>query len=226
MKIIGVIPAYNEEKRIATVVAEVRKYCSEVIVVNDGSADSTADVAREAGALVVSHSVNMGLGFSLRTGAETALKRGAEIIVTIDGDGQHDASEIPRVVAELENGQFEVVIGGRPNNAEMPFYKQLGNQFIYWSERALFGSLVVDTQSGFRAFRASVWPRLVWRSRGYSVSSEIVKNIATHKLKFVEIPVKTIYHDDYKGTRIMDGVKIVAQMVRWKVKDLGGNPNG
>ncbi len=219
VKVFAVVPARNEEKHVAGVVKAARKFVDEVIVVDDGSRDSTAETAKRAGAIVLSHPVNMGLGFSLRTGAEAALKLGADAIVTIDGDGQHDAEEIPKLLRALAAGN-DVAIGTRHEKKDMPFLKRLGNRFIFEMQRVLFGSSVRDTQSGFRAFKASAWPKLCWNSWGYAVSSEIVKNVGLHKLRYAEVPIKTIYREEYKGTQVIDGLKIAITMVFWRLEEL------
>ncbi len=218
LKITAIVPAFNEEKNIRKVVEQTAPYVDEVIVVDDGSKDKTGAIAKESGAVVATHIVNMGLGFTLATGAELAIKRGADVIVTIDGDGQHDPTEITHLVKTLVDEKLDIVIGARKFDTNMPFYKKLGNTTIYTMQHLLFNSEVKDTQSGFRAFRSEVWPKLKWTSNRYAVSSEIVKNIGVNRLKFKEVEVKTIYNDDYKGTSIFDGARIVTTMISWKLK--------
>ncbi len=217
LKVMAVVPAYNESRYIQQSVEAIQNYVDKVIVVNDGSRDDTAEKARKTGATVLTHIINMGLGFSLRTGAEAAVKDGADVIVTIDGDGQHDASEIPKLVKVLEEENLDIVIGCRPQSKDMPFIKKAGNLGIFIIEKTLFGAEVVDTQSGFRVFRASAWPKLRWNSDRYEVSSEIVKNIGLNRLRFKEVPIRTIYNEKYKGTSIFDGLKIGGRMVLWKL---------
>ncbi len=219
VKVFAVVPARNEEKHVAGVVRGTRRFVDEVIVVDDGSDDATAETARREGAIVLTHPVNMGLGFSLRTGAEAAIELGADVIVTIDGDGQHDASEIPKLLRALKEGN-DVAIGTRHEKKDMPFLKRLGNRFIFEMQRVLFGTHVRDTQSGFRAFEASAWPKLCWNSWGYAVSSEIVKNVGLHELRYAEVPIKTIYREEYKGTQIIDGLKIAVTMVFWRLEEI------
>ncbi len=218
LKIIAVMPAHNEEKHVYEVVKSTRKFVDEVIVVNDGSRDKTALMAGKAGAIVVTHLVNMGLGFTLYTGALAAIKHNADIVVTIDSDGQHDPAEIPELVKELIEKNADIVIGTRDYSSKMPFFKKLGNTIIFLVQKTLFGTSVFDTQSGFRAFRASAWEKLKWKSKGYAVSSEIVKNIGEHKLSYAETMVKTIYRETYKGTGIVDGLKIVFNLILWKIR--------
>ncbi len=209
-----VMPAYNEEKGVSEVVREAKKH-GNVFVVDDSSSDSTAEKAEKAGASVLRQVVNQGAGFSTRTGVEAALKEGADIIVTIDADGQHNPKKIPVLVSELE-GDSDVVIGSR-DFSEMPLTKRLGNSFIYLASKLLFGVDIVDTQSGFKAFKKDVWDDLKWHSSHYVFCSEIVKNIGINKLSYKELPIETVYEDKYKGTTVFDGLKIVLKMFWWKI---------
>ena len=113
-KTIAVMPIYNEEKGLRKLIRETRKHTDKVIAVIDGSRDKSPIEAEKAGALVLKNKINMGLGFTLRRGAEEAVKIGADVIVTIDSDGQHDPSEIPKLVKELKG--YDVVIGSRPHD--------------------------------------------------------------------------------------------------------------
>ncbi len=216
-KVVAVVPAYNESHYIQSAVRAIKKFVDDVIVVDDGSNDDCGALAEKAGATVLHHAINMGLGFTLRTGVEAAIRDGADVIVTIDGDGQHDPSEIPVLLKTLLDDKLDVVIGYRPPGKDMPALKKIGNQGIFLLEKMLFGAEVVDTQSGFRAFRASAWPALKWESDRYAVSSEIVKNIGQNRLRFKEVPIKTIYNEKYKGTSVFDGLKIGAHMLWWKI---------
>jgi len=218
MKTIVIIPAFNEEKTINTVVKNAKKFVDKVIVVDDGSTDRTGDEAKNSGALVIRHIINMGLGFSLRTGCEKALKKGADIIVTIDADGQHDPKEIPKLVEELKKNKLDIVIGYRTPDKNMPFTKKLGNWLIYNSSKLFFGVDIKDTQSGFRVFTKKAYYKIKWDSARYAVASEIVMHIGKNKLKYKEVPIKTIYEDKFKGTTIIDGVKIFLHMVWWWIK--------
>ncbi|NOQ55541.1 MAG: glycosyltransferase [Nanohaloarchaea archaeon] len=216
-KIIAVIPAYNEEKTIKKVIKETAKYVDEIIVVNDGSNDSTLKEASETNAITVNHIVNMGLGFTLASGCEVAIKRSASIIVHVDGDGQHSSAEIPTLVKALVNNRLDIVFGSRPQDKTMPFVKKLGNEIIYQMSKFMFKIDVKDTQTGFRCFRANIYDKIIWKSSRYAVASEIVKNVGINKLKYKEVEVKTIYLDNYKGTTIIDGTKIIIDMILWRL---------
>src|SRR3989344_4225229 len=138
-KVIAVIPAYNESKYIFNVVKEAKKHVDQVIVVDDASSDNTGLLAKKAGALVLRHIVNLGLGGTLKTGCDAAILLGAKRIVTLDGDGQHDSSEIPKLVETMEKNNADAVFGERAFNKNMPIIKKIGNYFFLFYSKYLFG---------------------------------------------------------------------------------------
>lgn len=215
--IVAVIPAFNEENHIEEVVKDTKKYADSVIVVDDGSIDKTMQRAKEAGATVLENAVNMGKGFTLRVGVKKALGDGADIVVCLDADGQHDPHDIPRLVKSLEKEKLDIVFGSRTIDWTMPLVKRLGNLIIFNVSRILFGSRIYDTQSGFKVFRRGVYEKIAWNSNGYAVDSEIIKNVAKHQLEYKEMPIETLYSNAYKGTSVFDGIRIVLQMLKWKL---------
>jgi len=214
-KVYAVIPAYNEEKTVKKVVERVQDYVTKVIVVDDGSVDKTSEGARQAGSLVLRQKLNMGVGFTLETGCEAAIIDGADLIVTLDADGQHNPAEIPELVKALQKNKCDIVFGSRPPDDRMPWVKKLGNWFIYQGSKFFFRINVKDTQSGFRVFRTSAWDKLKWESSGYEYSVEIVTKVGENDLRYMEVPIETIYSDAYKGTTVIDGLHIFLNMFWW-----------
>jgi glycosyltransferase involved in cell wall biosynthesis len=215
-KVIAVIPARNEEKYISEVIKETKKYVNHVIVVNDASTDKTAKIAKEAGAIVLSHVFNLGLGGSLKTGCDAAIKLRADIIITLDGDGQHDPSEIPKLLKKQEDTGADAIFGERPFNKKMPFTKKLGNKFFQVFSKKIFGIKVRDTQTGFRLFTNKAYKLIRWKSSDYAVASEMLINAEKHKLKYFPQEIKTIYHENEKGTTVLDGINIANKMLKLK----------
>lgn len=217
MKVCIVIPAYNEERTISRIVEEAKKYSKDVIVVDDGSADMTSELAKEGGAKVLRHAVNIGVGLATTTGNEYAISKGFDVIANLDSDGQHSASTVPKGVELVEKGGYDIVLGSRflEKTERMPTILKLGNKFLTLTNRQIFGSNISDTQSGFRIVTADAWKKLSPRSTGYSICSEISALIGTKRLKYAEIPIETVYLDRFKGTTIFDGIKIFANMLRW-----------
>jgi len=210
----AVIPGYNEEKHIGSVVKKTLDYCSNVVVVDDGSNDRTSENAKEA--IVLRHVINLGKGAALRTGAEYAISKGAEAIIAIDADGQHDPAMIPEFMNALDD--CDIVFGYRKLSGRMPLLLRFGNGFINVMARLLFGISLRDTQSGYRAFRADAYEKLKWDATDYFVETEMIANVGKKKLKYKEIPIATIYADKYKGTTVIDGIKIVLNMFWWRLR--------
>lgn len=210
-----IIPAKNEEKRIVNVIKGVKKYTSNIVVVDDGSIDKTSEVSMDEGIVVLKHIINLGKGAALKTGCDFAISKKAKAVVLIDSDGQHDPEEIPKFIAELKNS--DIVLGARSINKGMPVLFQFGNKIINKTIKVLFNIELSDTQSGYRAFNTKIYPILRWQSVDYSVESEMIAKIGRYKMKYKEIQIKTIYHDKYKGTTVLDGVKIVFNMFFYKM---------
>jgi len=216
MSVFVIIPAYNEGKSIGKVIEGVKRYTSNIIIIDDGSSDDTYNVSKEKGVVVLRHIVNMGKGSALKTGCEFAVKKGAEQLIFIDADGQHEAEEIPNFIEALKD--TDIVFGYRRLYEKMPFVLKLGNWFINKSIKFLYNLELKDTQCGYRAFNADIYEKIKWRALNYSVESEIIANVGKNHLRYKEIPVKTIYSSKYKGTTVIDGLKIVINMFLWKIR--------
>ncbi len=197
MKTAIVIPAYNKAAQVGAVIDGARKY-GEVIVVDDGSLDSTAAVAASAGARVLAHAVNRGQGAALRTGTEAALLRGAEVVLHMDADGQHDPESIPTLLAPIEKGEVEVVYGSRFMGLKaegMP----ASRKFILWGGRQFniyalgIPADFTDPQSGLRAMTSAVAGKLDFRQDRMAHCSEILRLVARSGAKWKEVPVVVKY---------------------------------
>jgi glycosyltransferase involved in cell wall biosynthesis len=215
-KIFAVIAALNEEKHISEVIRGVKKYISNIIVVDDGSTDKTSQKAITSGAFVLRNIINCGKGNAIKTGCDYAVKNGATIMLLIDGDMQHDPDEIPKLLKALKGN--DIVFGYREFKGQMPIIYSFGNWFINFSTRIMFGINLKDTQCGYRAFTRSAYKNIRWKSGNYSMESEMIANASKSKLNHSEVRIKTIYQDRYKGTTIFDGVKIVLNMILWRLR--------
>ncbi len=211
---IAVIPAYNESSTIASVVEKAKQYLM-VIVVDDGSSDTTAEKAAQAGATVIRHRVNLGKGAALKTGCEHALQQGAHKIIVMDADGQHDPKEIPHFIAALE--QHDIAFGFRKVPDTMPFMMRFGNSFINNALNMLYGVNIRDSQCGYRALTATAYPQVRWDAADYYVETEMLLRVGKKRLKHTSVPIETIYADRYKGTTVLDGVKIVMKMLGGRI---------
>ena len=211
-----IIPAHNESKRINSVIIDVKKYISNIILVDDGSNDNTYNIAKKHNIFVLKHIINLGKGAALKTGCDFALKNNAEKMIALDADGQHDPNEIPYFLEELK--RYDVVFGYRTFNKDMPFVFKFGNNFINSIIKILYGIKLKDTQCGYRAFTSNAYKKIRWNANDYSMESEMIANMGKRHLKYKELPIKTIYADKYKGTTIFDGIKIVLNMFLWRLK--------
>ena len=220
-KRIIVIPAYNEELTIADVVSAAVKIADRVLVVDDGSRDRTAALAKQAGALVVRHAVNRGVGAALGTGIEAAIRLDADAVVTMDADGQHRAEDASKVFERLDQGDVELVIGSRMKKGDeagnMPphrvFFNTIGNVLTY----LLFGVWVTDSQSGLRGLSRKAASTIELRTNGMESLSEFIKEKKDKHWRLAEVPIKAIYTDYSmsKGQNFFVGVKVAIRLI-WR----------
>ena len=211
----AVIPAHNEEKNIIDIIRKTKKYINNIIVVDDGSNDKTKELAEKAGSIVLKHIENLGKGAALKTGCDYAIKKGGKFIIALDADAQHNPNDIPRFIEKLK--KYDIVFSYRKLSKKMPLVLRFGNWFISNVLRVLYGVSLNDTQSGFRAFSKEAYKKIIWNASDYSMESEMISKAGKQRLKYVQIPIETIYSDKYKGTTIIDGIKIVFNMIWWRL---------
>ena len=218
-KIYIVIPAFNEESIIQDVIREIQGAGYEnIIVVDDGSGDNTQKKAQDVGAIALKHKINRGYGAAVKTGIEAAKLLGADIVITIDGDGQHDPKNIENLVNPILKENFDVVLGTRLKNPKgMPFYKKLQNWIANIITWYLFGLWVSDSQSGFRAYSKNAMEKINTRYDRYEYASEVIREIYIYKLKFTEIPIQVRYTEYSMGKEqkqnIWNGTKTIYKMI-------------
>ncbi|MBI2573080.1 glycosyltransferase family 2 protein [Candidatus Woesearchaeota archaeon] len=212
-----IIPAYNEGKNIGQVLTKTVKYIpsTHIIVVDDGSKDHTSQEAQKHDVITLRHNVNLGKGAALKTGCDYALTKGATRIVVMDADGQHDPAHIPHFFELLDS--HDIIFGKRIITKSMPFVFRFGNTFINQVLRVLYGIKVEDSQCGYRSFNANIYPKIRWRVTDYFMETEMIVNAGKAKLTHTQYPIETIYGDRYKGTTVIDGVKIVLKMIAWRI---------
>lgn len=218
MKIFIVIPAFNEEKTIRNVIRDVQKYISDIIVVDDGSTDRTAEFAKSAGARVLKHLINRGQGAALRSGTNYALKRGADIIVHMDADGQHQARDILAITEPLVEDRTDVALGSRflGNTCQMPWTKKniiipLA-RIINW---LLTGLWLTDAHNGWRALSAKAARKIQISQDGMAHNTDIPVQIVENNLKYKEVAVEVIYKEYGQG--FSGGLKILLDLLKSKI---------
>ena len=215
MSTAAIIAAYNEEAHVAQVITDTKAHVDEVIVVDDGSSDETYTKAKNAGATTLRHVINLGKGAAVRTGCDYALEQGHDHFILLDGDGQHDPQEIPRLKKHLKT--HDIVFGMRKKDKNMPALYKIGNWGLTTISQVLFGIAVRDTQCGYRAMSADAYKKIRWDSSDYGMESEMIVRAGVAGLTHKEIIVRTIYHDRHKGTGILDGVKIALNLLKWRL---------
>ncbi len=197
-----VVPAKNEGLRVAKVVQSIlAEGYSNVIVVDDGSEDDTSEHAKSAGAKVIRHLVNLGAGAATQTGIEYALTKGADTIVTMDGDSQHFASDIPKLVAHLNNQNLDLVIGSRFLDAvnQIPVDRIIVNKLANIFSGIITGLFVTDSQSGMKAFHSNLAAKMHFTFDGYEFCTEILKITHQEKARFGEVPIQVKYAEELQG---------------------------
>jgi glycosyltransferase involved in cell wall biosynthesis len=221
------IPAFNEEKSIARVILQSQSYADKVVVCDDGSTDLTPLIAERMGAIVVHHKRNLGYGSAIQSIIKCARDLNADILVTLDGDAQHDPEEIPRVTKPIIEGTADIVVGSRlidrRSAALMPWYRRAGVKFLtkLTNGQAAHGG-VRDSQSGFRAFNRKSIEELVVSENGMGASSEILINARKQHLRVGEVSVSCDYNNGLRtSTRhpVRHGVDVITSIIKLVVED-------
>lgn len=195
MKILAAIPCYNEEVTIGSVVLKAKRYVDEVLVVDDGSIDDTARVAEEAGATVIKHEENKGKASAIRTAFRYALENDFDAVVTLDGDGQHNADEIPNLLKPVIDNKADIAIGFRFGRlTEMPLWRKMGKRVLDYAT-GVGASKITDSQCGFRVFNRKAIEKFARRLRGngFSVESEQLVLANDYDLKIAEVRISCRY---------------------------------
>src|SRR3989338_6358448 len=217
MKLLIAIPAFNEEKMIGEVIKNIPSRIPhvnkrDILVINDGSSDSTADIARSYKARVVEHLINRGLGASLKTALEYALNNKYDALITIDADGQHETKSIPVLVKKMIKEKADIVVGSRwLTRGNAPLIRIIINKLANLLTFFFYGIHTSDSQSGYRLFGPKALKLLKLQSEGMEVSSEIFREIARNRLEYAEIPIKVIYtrYSQSKGQKISNAPLII-----------------
>ena len=199
MKITVGIPAYNEEKNIASVISKLKKHADTIIVCDDGSDDLTGEISQQLGAIVIKHEKNKGYGAAISSLFLKAKELESDVFVTFDADGQHRIEDIAQVVEPIKNKEADVVIGSRFLNTkseEMPNYRKVGIKIITKVTNLSIKEKLTDSQSGFRAYSKKSLQEILPADEGMGVSTEILIKASNLELKIVEVPIQVHYEGD------------------------------
>ena len=198
MKITIGIPAYNEEKNIASIITKLKNITDSIIVCDDGSSDMTSEISKNLGAIVISHKKNMGYGAAIRTIFQKSVELDSDILVTFDADGQHRIDDVSKILQPLENNEADIVIGSRflDNESKVPNYRKIGIKVITQVTNASLKKKLTDSQSGFRAYNKQALTQISPSEMGMGISTEILIKASNKGLRIAEIPITILYHDD------------------------------
>ncbi|MDQ5970511.1 MAG: polyprenyl-phospho-N-acetylgalactosaminyl synthase [Patescibacteria group bacterium] len=215
MKVFVVIPSYNEAQHIGAVLASLKNYDYQIVVVDDGSSDETRQIAHSQGVTVLSHAINRGQGAALYTGTLYALSQGADVIVHFDSDGQFLAEEIIKVITPIIEGKADIVFGSKFLQAnQIPWLKKfLIIKPAIWLNNLLTGLKLSDVHNGFRALNRQAAEKIEIKQDAMAHASEIVARTKKCNLRFQEVPVTIIYREFGQG--FGGGLKI---LIDWFIK--------
>ena len=216
-RVLVVIPAFCEGTRVGKTVQSVRDQGFDVLLVDDGSTDNTREVAIAAGADVLRLDDNRGKGAALQSGFSEATRRGAEVVITLDADGQHDPAEIPSFMQKMQESGADVVMGNRMlDERNMPFVRRITNRLMSSFLSLLMRQRVPDTQNGFRLYAARVLPVIRSQSRGFAAESEQLLHVAKGGYRIESVPIRTIYGDEESKIHpFRDSVRFVNMVLRF-----------
>ncbi|AKB18811.1 glycosyltransferase family 2 protein [Methanosarcina sp. WWM596] len=221
--ITAILPAYNEEVSIGSLVLLTRLYADNVVVVDDGSTDRTAEVARKAGAEVVAHGANKGKAEALKTGFKTAAALGADIIVTMDSDGQHNPADIPNLLAPILKGNAEMVNGSRYLNYQgknSSIFRRAGKKMQDTTAKMNFNLKITDTQSGFRAFAASTKDIFRFSGKKTAIENEMLADIGRSGLRIKEVEIGVLNDSEASPG---NPVKYIVRALKTVAEDMEAN---
>ena len=212
------IPAYNEEETISDLVKTAKQFVDKVVVCDDGSTDKTLDYAKQAGAEIISHKKNQGYGAAIITLFDYCRMQNADVMITLDGDGQHNPNQIPILLDTISQHNVDVVLGSRflDDSTISPGYRKRGIKII--TSAANFGAdfKVSDSQSGFRAYSKNAIDAIHPTEQGMAVSTEILLKISNKGLSLAEVPITASYHGDTSEQNpVPHGVSVLMNTIKY-----------
>ena len=213
------LPAFNEGKNIASIIAQLKKKYALIIVCDDGSSDFTSVIAEEMGAIVIKHKKNLGYGAAIRSLFLKAQELDCDILVTFDSDGQHKISDIESVIQPIENKQANIVIGSRfLGNIEgnVPSYRKLGIKAITNLVNSNTGNKITDSQSGFRGYDKKTLEKIIPSESGMGVSTEILIKANKHEFKIIEVPITILYEKEITSKQTLShGTSVILSTMKF-----------
>lgn len=217
MNLCVLIPTYNEEQNIGRVVTACQNQKLDVVVVDDGSSDSTAQQARRAGAFVIRNKENKGKGYSIKEGIEFILSKDYDCVLTMDGDGQHDPQDIPKFLCRLQDDTADLLLGNRMQDAKgMPFLRRVTNMAMSFIISKVAGRNIPDTQCGFRLMRRQVLESSKFASEHFEIESEMILEAAKNNYRIESMPIAAIYRDEKSAINpLVDALRFIKMLLHY-----------
>lgn len=214
--VIALIPAFNEDRFIASVILKAKRYVDEVIVIDDGSSDDTPYLAEITGATLIRQPQNQGKAAALNVGFAIARERNPAAVILIDGDGQQDANDIPHLLKPILSGEADVVVGSRflDVKSNTPTWRIAGQKALTVATNIASGVELTDSQSGFRAISRQALEKFNFRTRGFSIESEMQFLISQHAMKVAEVAIIVNYDEGPKRNPIKHGLQVLNGILR------------
>ena len=218
LKITIGIPAYNEEKNIASIITKLKKITDSIIVCDDGSSDMTSDISKNLGAIVITHKKNMGYGVAINSIFQKAKELNIDLLVTFDADGQHRVEDIEKVIEPIKNNTADLVIGSRflDKKSNVPNYRKIGIKVITKITNVSIKKKLTDSQSGFRAYNKQVLSQISPSDIGMGISTEILIKSSSKGLRIMEVPITILYSGDTSTHNpISHGTSVLVSTIKY-----------
>ena len=213
MKACLLLPSYNVSRTVKRIIREATPFIGDIIVIDDGSRDETAEIALACGAVVLKHSRNCGKGMALRTGFDHAIRAGFQLIFTMDSDGQHDPSDLPRFLDRFQRTQPDILVGRRvEDRASMPIHRRLNNRLISTVGSALCGQHVPDFQSGYRLIKAEVVEAVALKTERYETESELLIKAGRLGFRIDSLPIRAIYGNEISNIKSFREMRLFTKL--------------
>lgn len=217
-----VIPTFNESKIIYKLVSGIKKFGLDVLVIDDGSRDGTAELARNVGAIIISHSRNMGKGVSLRDGFKKVVNENYDFIITMDGDGQHSPDDIENFIRTFSEQNSDIIVGNRMDDSKnMPFIRWITNRAMSMIISSICKTYIPDTQCGFRLIKTSVLRDMVLSTSNYEIESELLIQASKKNYRIKSIPIVTIYEGQVSQINpLVDTIRFFRFILKDRIKEM------
>jgi len=212
------IPAFNEEKNIASIIVKLKKISNNIIICNDGSTDLTSSIAKELGVIVIDHPKNIGYGGAIKSIFLKAKELGVETLVTFDADGQHNVSDINKVLEPIKKNEADIVIGSRflHNDGNVPKYRKVGIKTITSLTNVVTGTKITDAQSGFRAYNKKILENIHPTEQGMGISTEILIKASKQKFRITEVPIEISYEGETSTHHpVLHGASVIFSTIKF-----------